>query len=89
MLGLRAGAFDLLMPEQLTGPVLSTHFLPLRIFCSYLEEATKAKVALLAIQPKDVSFGEGLTTELMETAKRLKGILIQMLSALDSKGFQA
>jgi len=79
MLGLEAGAFSLLKPEQLVGPIVSTHFLPLQIFCDYLSKTTGAKIALLAIQPKNTSFGEGLTAELRKTAKHLTDILSKFL----------
>lgn len=58
---------------------ISTHTLPLRIFCDYLTETTKAKIGLLAIQPQDSSFGEGLTTTLQKTAANLANILLKML----------
>ena len=58
---------------------LSTHTLPLRIFCDYLTETTGAKIALLVIQPKDTSFGEGLTPKLRETATNLTSSLLTIL----------
>jgi len=54
---------------------ISTHTLPLRIFCDYLTETTAAKIALLIIQPQDTSFGEGLTPKLKQTAKNLTNLL--------------
>jgi hydrogenase maturation protease HycI len=50
---------------------ISTHTLPLRIFCDYLSRTTGAKIALLIIQPEDTSFGEGLTPKLKQTSKTL------------------
>ena len=58
---------------------ISTHTLPLRIFCDYLTETTGAKISLLVIQPMDTSFGEGLTPKLKETAKNLANILLKLL----------
>ena len=58
---------------------ISTHTLPLRIFCDYLTETTGAKIALLVIQPKDTSFGEELTTKLKQTAKNLASTLLKIL----------
>jgi hydrogenase 3 maturation protease len=63
-------------------PSISTHVLPLHIFCSYLRGISKAEVALLAIQPKKTDFGEGLTRELENSAKKLAGILTKILSAI-------
>jgi len=79
LLGLKAGAYNLVEPEQLVGPIVSTHFLPLQIFCDYLAKTTGAKIAMLAIQPKDTSFGEGLTTGLRKTAKHLTDVLSNFL----------
>ena len=58
---------------------ISTHTLPLRIFCDYLTETTAAKIALLIIQPQDASFGEGLTPKLRQTAKNLTTLLQKLL----------
>jgi hydrogenase 3 maturation protease len=58
---------------------ISTHTLPLRIFCDYLRETTAAKIALLIIQPQDASFGEGLTSKLRETATNLTKLLLNIL----------
>ncbi len=59
--------------------VVSTHALPLRIFCEYLARATNAKIALLLIQPGDTSFGEGLTREVQNTADRMARLLLRFL----------
>ena len=58
---------------------ISTHTLPLRIFCDYLTATTRAKISLLVIQPEDTSFGEGLTPKLQETATNLTNILLEIL----------
>jgi hydrogenase 3 maturation protease len=58
---------------------ISTHTLPLRIFCDYLTETTGAKIALLIIQPQDTSFGEGLTPKLRETMTNLTHCLLKIL----------
>ena len=55
--------------------VVSTHALPLRIFCQYLQQLIEAKIALLLIQPENTDFGENLTQELENTAKRLVKLL--------------
>jgi hydrogenase 3 maturation protease len=58
---------------------ISTHTLPLRIFCEYLTKTTNAKLALLIIQPLDASFGEGLTPKVKQTAKNLTALLQKLL----------
>jgi hydrogenase 3 maturation protease len=80
LLNQKPGSSKLVDPEEMTEQTaISTHALPLQIFCEYLAKTTNAKIALLVIQPKDTSFGEGLTAELEETTKRLGGLLTKSL----------
>lgn len=75
-----AGTATLADPTQLIRKTsISTHTLPLRIFCDYLTQTTKAKIVLLIIQPKDADFGEGLTPELKKAAKNLTRLLQKLL----------
>ena len=75
-----AGTPQLVDTKQLLRKTsISTHTLPLRIFCDYLTETTGAKIALLAIQPRDTSFGEGLTPQLKQAAKKLAATLLKLL----------
>jgi Ni,Fe-hydrogenase maturation factor len=53
--------------------------LPLRIFCEYVAETTRAKIALLLIEPGRADFGEGLTSEVETSARRITGILLKVL----------
>ena len=78
-LNLKPGSIKLIESEDIAGIPVSSHALPLHIFCDYLVEITGAKVALLAIQPKETGFGEGLTRELKETANDLTNILKEIL----------
>ncbi|TET24793.1 MAG: hydrogenase 3 maturation endopeptidase HyCI [Candidatus Bathyarchaeum sp.] len=74
------GTPQLADPTQLIRKTsISTHTLPLRIFCDYLTQTTAAKIALLIIQPQDTSFGEGLTLKLKETATNLTKQLQKLL----------
>ena len=79
ILNLRPGASRLVKPEKIAEVPVSTHILPLSLFSEYLTEMMGAKVALLAIQPKETSFGEGLTEELKKTARDLTDLLIKIL----------
>lgn len=79
MLGSEAGFMRLVEPQEIGGVAVSTHALPLHIFSAYLAETTGAKVALLAIQPKETDFGEGLTSELKESAEKLANLLAEIL----------
>jgi hydrogenase 3 maturation protease len=76
----KPGSSKLVGSDQLGNrPAVSTHALPLQIFCEYLKETTGAKIAMLAIQPEDANFGEGLTTEVEKTSIELTGLLSRIL----------
>ena len=80
MLSLKPGSSELIESGQMVNqPPISTHALPLRIFCEYLAKTTGAKIVLLVIQPRDAGFGEGLTTELRKTALELTNLLSRIL----------
>jgi len=79
LIGLNPGASKLIEPENLSElPAVFTHALPLRIFCEYLQMTTNAKIALLAIQPKNADFGEGLTSEVKNTAEKMANLLLKL-----------
>ncbi|NLE04279.1 MAG: hydrogenase maturation protease [Crenarchaeota archaeon] len=61
-------------------PAISTHMLPLRVFCDYITTMTKGKLALLLIEPKCTDFGEGLTPELNLFAEKIVQILTRLLN---------
>jgi len=80
LLGLKPGELRLVDPERLVDfPAISTHMLPLRIFCDYVEKMSKAKIGLLLIEPGRTDFGEGLTSEVETSAKRLTSVLLKLL----------
>ena len=80
LLNLKPGSSKLVKPDQMAERLpISTHALPLRIFCEYLANTTKAKIALLLIQPGDTSFGEDLTAGVKETAEHLANLLSRII----------
>jgi len=57
MLNLNPGSSKLIEPSQMMKhPAISTHALPLRIFCEYLDKNNRRQDRLLVIQPKDTVF---------------------------------
>ena len=79
-LGLNPGEVSLVNAEKITDfPAITTHMLPLRIFCDYVKQATGAKIALLLIEPKSMEFGEGLSAEVEAAAERITEILLELL----------
>jgi hydrogenase 3 maturation protease len=81
ILGLKPGETRLVFPEQITDfPAITTHVLPLRIFCEYITKMTKAKIALLLIEPENTEFGEGLTPEVQKTAEKINKVMLELFS---------
>jgi hydrogenase 3 maturation protease len=81
-LGLKPGETRLVFPEQVTDfPAITTHMLPLRIFCEYITKMTEAKIALLLIEPENTEFGEGLTLTVQAAAEKITKILLELFSA--------
>ena len=79
-LGLNPGEASLVVAEKMGDfSAITTHLLPLRIFCDYVKQATGAKIALLLIEPKNMEFSEGLTSEVQAAAERLTKILLSLL----------
>jgi hydrogenase 3 maturation protease len=79
-LNLKPGKASLLDTEKIADfPAITTHMLPLRIFCEYVKQATGAKIALLLVEPASMEFGEGLSVEVQAAAKRLTKILLGLL----------
>ena len=80
ILGLKPGETRLVFPEQVADfPAITTHVLPLRIFCEYITQATKARIGLLLIQPGRTEFGEGLTAKVAVSAKHIGEMLLRIL----------
>ena len=79
LLNLKPGSPKLIKPDAIMGIPVSTHSLPLNLFSEYITKTTGAKVALLAIQPKETDFGEGLTEELQKTVRELTNLLSSVL----------
>ena len=79
-LGLNPGEAGLVDAEKMGDfSAVTTHLLPLRIFCDYVKQATGAKIALLLVEPKSMEFGEGLTVEVQTASERLTKILVELL----------
>jgi len=80
--GLKPGQIKFMESSEALGPAtaVSTHTLPLRIFCEYLRKTIGSKVALAIIQPKTTDFGEGLTKETERAAQNLTKNLTEILS---------
>ncbi len=80
-LGLKPGDVCLVDAEKVANfPAVTTHLLPLRVFCDYIKQATGAKIGLLLVEPKTIEFSEGLSVEVETAAQKIVAILIDLLS---------
>jgi hydrogenase maturation protease len=69
------GEVRLLYPDKVAYSGISTHAGSLQMLAQYLQARTRARIALVAIQPSDTSAGEGLSLPVSETFKALLEIL--------------
>lgn len=83
VMGLKPGEARLVSFEQLSNfPAFSTHVIPLRVFCEYIADMTKAKVGLLLIEPIGTEFGEGLSTEIAGLASHITQVIADLFKTL-------
>jgi len=81
MMNLKPGEVRLFDAEKVASfPAISTHMLPLRVFCEYIRRMSGAKIALLLVQPGNSEFGEGLTTEINSAAEEIVKVILALLS---------
>lgn len=79
-LELKPGEASLVDAERMMDySAISTHALPLRIFCEHLKKTMDAKIGLLLIEPKNMEFGEGLSIEVEAQAERLTKLILELL----------
>jgi hydrogenase 3 maturation protease len=79
---LKPGDVRLFDAEKVTSfPAISTHMLPLRVFCEYVTKMSGAKIALLLIEPGNTEFGEGLTPVVLEASEKVTMTLLKSLEA--------
>jgi hydrogenase 3 maturation protease len=82
ILELKPGDVRLFDAEKVTNlPAISTHMLPLRVFCEYITKMSGAKIALLLIQPGNTEFGEGLTQAVTDATIKITDALLTLLAA--------
>lgn len=70
-----AGSFELFETESIAGLSCSTHSMPLSMLSEMIAARSGKKVFLLGIQPKELGFGEGLSTEVEKGLDELVEII--------------
>ena len=80
IIGLKPGAIRLIKPEQIINfSPITSHTLPLRVFCEFIKKTTESKIALLLIEPKNTDFGEKMSPEVQKAAEKILTILPKLL----------
>ncbi len=80
LMGQEPGKVRLFSTEKIIDfPAVSTHTLPLPVFCKLVAQLTGAKIALILIEPKNTEMGEGLTPEVKKSAERVVNLLLKLL----------
>lgn len=77
--GLDPGELRLLDPRDELGMSISTHKIPLRLLCEYVEQTIGSKTAILAAQPKQVGLGEGLSEPVRRGVEEAAGVIHKAL----------
>jgi hydrogenase 3 maturation protease len=73
------GEIELIQMDEIHSITVSTHKMSLTLLNKYLMSKLKLKTKLLGIQIKDVSFGEGLSSELTQVPMRVAQLLSSVL----------
>lgn len=85
ILNLKPGDARIVNIERLENSIVcSTHMLPLRMFCIHLEKMMGTTIALLLIEPGRTDFGEELTCDMENTAKKVVDALSKAILQLEA-----
>ncbi len=80
-LGTESAEARILRSQNGSESAISTHVLPLTLFCRFVKKNIGAKIMILGIQPKCTEFGEGMSVDLRKAAKEISQILMEIISA--------
>ncbi|MDZ7293974.1 MAG: hydrogenase 3 maturation endopeptidase HyCI [candidate division KSB1 bacterium] len=84
--GQKAGEIAIVDAEAVQSRRVDTHHPSLRAMVDYLRAETGAKVAILGIQPGDVSMGEGMTPAVQESVGLLHALITELLGTTSDEG---
>lgn len=66
--------------SQISGSSFSTHSLPLKLLCQFMEQEIGCEVLILGIQPGSVEFGQPLSASCKRSANQIAVTLNELLS---------
>jgi hydrogenase maturation protease HycI len=75
-----AGAIGWLSWQDASGFSASTHTLPLHLLATYLTAELDCEVALIGIQPAQLTIGAALTPEVQQAAEEISKVFIEAMS---------
>lgn len=78
-MGEKAGYIKVINPYNIQEALPSTHSLPLSMLVKYIEQEVGAKVTILGIQPKEMSFGTAVSSEVRDSVDKVAMILRESL----------
>lgn len=82
-LSVKPGEVRFVPIERIRGLAISTHTLPLHVLAKYLRQTVRTRIALLAVQPKEIAFEMGLTPEIARATKdiasEIRGVLAKTM----------
>lgn len=78
LMGLDAGEYAQIMPEDISGDSFSTHMLPLPIMLHYLEAECNCTTCYIGVQPEKTGFGIGLSPNVRAGADKLSDTIIRL-----------
>ena len=81
-MGLEPGKVSCIDPQNTTGFSFSTHTLPLQVFCEFVTTVIGSQVAILGIQPADVSFGGARSPLVKFSLAAMLPVLVEILSPI-------
>ena len=82
LIGLKPSDAKFMESSDFLGPPttpISTHALPLKVFCDYLQDVTHASIAFIIIQPQNTDLGEELSANVKRTVEKLTYVLLKAL----------
>ena len=77
-IGSKPGTIRFVFTDEIQGISISTHTLPLNVFTEYLKKETNAEIALLAVQPKNLEFGNSLSSEVLNAITFLSNTILDI-----------
>ncbi len=84
-MGENPGEIELIQMDDISNVTISTHKMSLTLLNKYLMSKLDLEIKLLGVQIKDVSFGDGLSSELITIPVRIAKLLSSVLNEISQQ----